>query len=464
MQADFSRDTFDPAKHFSAVLSQQGRVQLDADANEQAAILLHQLRTAVADIIGPAGTPAVKPGCKPGFEISVTSSNKDLTIEAGRFYVDGILVENDNTTTYLTQPDGHLDPDNPSDKLPDQEPYLVYLRVWERLVTALHDPTIREVALGDPGPDTAVRAKVVWQVATHVVQAITGAKAREEFTSWLNNVKSTGRLRADANRPSSADENPCHISSSARFRGQENQLYRVEIHAGGVAAPTDSSATHGQSRKSTGIDHGAGATFKWSRENASVVFPIKSISGAMIELSALDRDNKLDLAVGDMVEIVNEPLTMRAADDVVLTHGQRAPTLLTVVAIDAADRAVTLDAEVDCVAGANPLLRRWDHGASPQIAGDGAVPIREGHWLNLEDGVQVYFEKSSEEVANTYRRGDYWLIPARTATGDVLWPQGKDGPMAREPHGVQYHYAPLVLVSNGAVNATLRHVFKPLNS
>ena len=40
MKADLTRDTFHPLKHYSRVLMQQGRVQLDADMNEQAAILL----------------------------------------------------------------------------------------------------------------------------------------------------------------------------------------------------------------------------------------------------------------------------------------------------------------------------------------------------------------------------------------------------------------------------------------
>ena len=35
-RGDFTRDTFNPLKHFSRVLMQQGRVQLDADWNEQA--------------------------------------------------------------------------------------------------------------------------------------------------------------------------------------------------------------------------------------------------------------------------------------------------------------------------------------------------------------------------------------------------------------------------------------------
>ncbi|MFE7525845.1 DUF6519 domain-containing protein, partial [Kitasatospora sp. NPDC057542] len=58
MHADFSRLTFRPGKHYSAVLTQQGRVQLDADANEQAAIERYQLRALAADLIGRRGGPA----------------------------------------------------------------------------------------------------------------------------------------------------------------------------------------------------------------------------------------------------------------------------------------------------------------------------------------------------------------------------------------------------------------------
>src|SRR5262245_39186520 len=104
MQADFSRTTFDPAKHFSAVLAQQGRVSLDADVNEQAAILLRQLRTAIVDIVGPAGAPA---GVNGGFEVSAIdgqTTSEDLAISEGRMYVGGVLVENDSPTTFFNQP------------------------------------------------------------------------------------------------------------------------------------------------------------------------------------------------------------------------------------------------------------------------------------------------------------------------------------------------------------------------
>jgi hypothetical protein len=61
--------------------------------------------------------------------------------------------------------------------------------------------------------------------------------------------------------------------------------------------------------------------------------------------------------------------------------------------------------------------------------------------------VQIYFEPDG-----TYRTGDYWLIPARTATGDVEWPKERDEegnpiPEALPPHGIEHHYAPLAIIS-----------------
>src|SRR4030095_6255744 len=52
MKGDFSRDSFDPARHFARVLLQQGRVLTDADFNEQAAIQQHFLRAFVVDLVG----------------------------------------------------------------------------------------------------------------------------------------------------------------------------------------------------------------------------------------------------------------------------------------------------------------------------------------------------------------------------------------------------------------------------
>src|SRR3954469_24747409 len=99
MKGDFSRFTFDARKHFTRVLMQQGRVQLDADWNEQVAMLLHRLDTLAADLIGPFGGPADHCG------FTITPADRDLQIAPGRYYVGGMLCENDDAkSTYLTQP------------------------------------------------------------------------------------------------------------------------------------------------------------------------------------------------------------------------------------------------------------------------------------------------------------------------------------------------------------------------
>src|SRR5580658_3674682 len=58
MKGDFSRVTFRQEKQYSRVLMQQGRVQMDADWNEQMAILAHRNEIQMADIVGASGVPA----------------------------------------------------------------------------------------------------------------------------------------------------------------------------------------------------------------------------------------------------------------------------------------------------------------------------------------------------------------------------------------------------------------------
>src|SRR5262249_54043622 len=82
----------------------------------------------------------------------------DFTIGAGRYYVDGLLCQNDKETTYHGQP---MRPAH-SEKVRKKGHVIIYLDAWEQYVNAIGDPYIRETALG--GPDTAGRSKVVWRV------------------------------------------------------------------------------------------------------------------------------------------------------------------------------------------------------------------------------------------------------------------------------------------------------------
>ena len=55
MKGDFTRLTFDPRKHYTGVLKQQGRVDLDADWNEYVEIRDYLSRTEAQDVIGLCG-------------------------------------------------------------------------------------------------------------------------------------------------------------------------------------------------------------------------------------------------------------------------------------------------------------------------------------------------------------------------------------------------------------------------
>ena len=160
MTPDLSRETFHPLKHYTRVVQQQGRVQLDSDWNEQAEIFLHTVRQMFTDLVGPAAgvdSNSFAVGLFPG-----TGSNPptDLTIGAGRYYVHGIAAHNRDGTTYSKQLD--LDVTNDLQDFASVFPFVVYLDVWEAPVTAFDDPDLREPALG--GPDTTARTKVAWAV------------------------------------------------------------------------------------------------------------------------------------------------------------------------------------------------------------------------------------------------------------------------------------------------------------
>jgi hypothetical protein len=86
----------------------------------------------------------------------------------------------------------------------------------------------------------------------------------------------------------------------------------------------------------------------------------------------------------------------------------------------------------------NARMRRWDqNGASATSSG---VPLST-IWVNLENGIQVSFG------AGQYVSGDYWLIPARTATGNIEWPPcGSDGRTFQPPRYAEIFRAPLACV------------------
>src|SRR4051812_11668901 len=92
MHADLSRLSYDRANGFNAVLALQGRVLLDADLNENTAILTRALRELIADVVGPHAGPEGETGFQVG-PIVAGGEVVDLYLGPGRYYVDGLRVE-----------------------------------------------------------------------------------------------------------------------------------------------------------------------------------------------------------------------------------------------------------------------------------------------------------------------------------------------------------------------------------
>jgi hypothetical protein len=493
VKGDFSRLTFRRERHYSSVRLQQGRVQLDADWNEQVDIQAHRNRTAARDTVGPRGAPLGEPD---GFRLSVGAGGP--RVGAGRYYVDGILCENEADVDLASQPD------LPGAALPTQAGnYLAYLDVWQRHVTAVEDPAIREVALA--GPDTATRTQTVWQVK---LERITGTPTCDGFgDDWrpggVPDANDAGRLRARARPSEEGPDDPCIVPPGAGYTRLENQLYRVEIHDGGepygarspqvesTAIQEGPSSTNtvlvanaarpwrvdqwvelfkGGSNEpgklariiavertgsSTTLTFGGDdlsalpqkpdrlrpvATFKFSRHNGSTLARLEGISEDLVTVSDPGRDPTLGFAEASRVELSDEGRTLRGEPGVMVEVASVMGNDLEVVWPGAP--LTMADFPTRPGVGTPPTARRWDS--------DGAIPLQVGtEWLDLEDGVQVGFEEG------VFRGGDYWLIPARSLGGGVEWPQTaglNPQPSFVPAHGVEHRYAPLGIL--GLANAT----------
>ncbi|WP_156171269.1 DUF6519 domain-containing protein [Dyella japonica] len=466
MKGDFARVTFDPTQHRTRVLQQQGRVLLEADWNEQVGIQLHLLHTLIRDLVGPCWAV--------GSGFQVTAGQGGLSgwpLKAGHFYVDGILCENDADCTLGAQPYAPTPLDIAGSWTQPPASFALWVDVWERHVSAIEAPSLLDLALD--GVDTASRAQTIWQVRLLGLDAspldiITAAlklrlqaagndasasaainnqltqvdALRQSFAAVAANGGNLcqtigGVLGARATYawplmqaqlgPAPSDSDPCVIAADARYRGCENQLYRVEVHQGGLAGT---------------VGGASGATFKFSRENGSVIFPVlqtattaQADGSALIAVTvaSLGRDQRLGLAVNDWVELVDDDYTL----------GQLASPLLQVTAIDIPHHLVTLAAPNGVTAYAvsnsaqkHPLMRRWDQKSG--VNAQGCVPLIEGAAIALEDGIEVTFA-----AGGVYATGDYWLIPARVAgDGSLDWPQNNGQPSALKSRGM-HHYATL---------------------
>ncbi|HEY9852412.1 MAG TPA: DUF6519 domain-containing protein [Leptolyngbyaceae cyanobacterium] len=491
MKGDFSRQTFDSKKHYTAVLMQQGRVQVDADWNEQQAINQYQITTETKDLIGKCGVPQTSDG----FQITLNDDKSDLIISPGRIYVDGILTELEtsslisitfppNTTnevkveslivdhrelqpyqwvqlsaneidwhsfrisevkpeqqtiilnadlssyntatklrrfiTYTTQPD-YPNPEfitetNPPQLKLENANYLIYLDVWQRHITAIDDRHIRETVLGDA--DTATRSQTVWQVKI--------AKKEGEITcdTPLDFPVSTGSLNVRT-KPAKKPTDLCKITPNNGYQGSENQLYRVEIHDSGILGT---------------------ATFKWSKDNGSIVTKIEKFDNKQLTVNSVGRDEVLGFADKQWVEIVSDRTELH----------NKIGEFTQIDRVNPTTRLITLTTTPTPIDPQwNPQLRRWDNSGLIKVE----QPSENDGWIILENDIEIKFSPGN------YQTGDYWLIPARaTAVGDIEWSRDRaNNSQPQPPYTIQHHYCCLALLNWQTKKVKdCRHLFSPM--
>ncbi|MEN1783524.1 MAG: DUF6519 domain-containing protein [Bacteroidota bacterium] len=305
---------------------------------------------------------------------------------------------------------------------------LAYLEVWQRHITALEDPILREVALG--GPDTDTRTQVITQLRTlaiedpnSVLECSSVIPEWEALTAPANGRLSTSLV------PTNLPDDPCRLGESGGYLGLDNRLYRVEVHQGGTL--------------------GNDATFKWSRSNAAQAYRVAEFTAiaattADLRLERQGRDHILALKVGDTIEISDEYTDLNVDQLEVMANITAVNDLIISVAVAAAD--VTPFQDRDTL----PKVRRWD---TVDSLADAVNPITNADF-ELGDGITITFS------GTTFEAGDYWVFAARTLTGDIeILDQAK-------PHGIDRHYCKLAVIktlANGAIEIEdCRPLFPPL--
>lgn len=424
MSADRARLTYFPPRKYREVISQQGRVLLEADVNEWQRISTEETRHEAADFVGPCGTP------DNGYQ--VTAVGADFSISPGTMYVGGLRTTLEVAENYSAQPDW-LDTVEiapwgeglwqPLAQLAGKN-FEATLVLREHEITATEDPAMRDVALG--GPDSAARKRMLQRVVAADTQGSTcAAAAGDVSTFWSAHgldldpataaLKSRARLQVTpvTNAP---PPTPCDPPSATGYLGADNQLIRVQVTAFDPASNT--------------------GTFLWGYYNASTLYRGTVQTSLTVKLATRPVSAEFQPRSGQVVQILQ-----RAAD---LGEGAFAASLTGHFAKLNAPYApdtqlVTLPAALPqppYANGSNVYLRLWEDrvdftlGTAADLAGT---------------GLQATI---TETVAGPLHIGDYWSMAARPLTSNTVYPE-RIQTAPQPPDGPRMWACPLAVLDGG---------------
>jgi hypothetical protein len=418
--------SYDPSRHWRGVINQQGRVTLEADWNEAAAIAAEDDRAQLVDVIGPSGTP------DDGYRVLPVSGSGDLTVQHGTMYVGGERMVLETDLDHAHQPDWvdwngdplWVPPDTPEGTVDEA----VYLLLREQEVGAVEDPALLDIALG--GPDTSERARIVQRVVRGGTDHPDCAGALGDLeTTWAAmglafdpasmRLESAASLQVSFQQPPGT-ATPCEPVAQGGYLGAENQLIRVQVAS---------------------VDQTGVPTLVWGFDNAYFLYRIAQASPdtaggtTTLTLASAPVDSFHQPAKGQAVEVLQAAAELTSSDYVAATTGI-VTSLASAYQPD--DQTLVISTALGPQATDSPLLflRVWQD----TIAASGGGPFALG-----DTGVQVTLNSST----GVYHVGDYWQFAVRPGTPtevSPVYPQRiLDAP--QPPDGPRLWACPLAVVA-----------------
>ncbi|HEY3551219.1 MAG TPA: DUF6519 domain-containing protein [Gaiellaceae bacterium] len=428
MSSDRARVSYDPSRHWRGVINQQGRVTLEADWNEAAAIAAESERAQLVDVVGPSGTP------DDGYRVDVAGAG-DLTIRRGTMYVGGERMVLDADLDYADQPDW-IDTAGDSMWVESGVPEgdeAVWLYLREQEVGAVEDPVLLDVALG--GPDTSERLRIVQRVVRSATGETSCAGALGDLEkSWEENGftfdPETMRLESASTLQVSFQEvatgpTLCEPFAQGGYLGAENQLIRVQVAS---------------------VDRSGAPTLVWGFDNAYFMYRISdavvddAAGTTTLTLASAPVDSFHQPAALQAVEVLRAAahLTQETggADDYVAAATGVVTACATAYNPDEGTLVISTALDADTTASPLLFLRVWQD----TIPGAAAGAVTLG-----DTGIQVTLASSS----GTFHAGDYWQFAVRPATPtevSPVYPQRiLDAP--QPPDGPRLWACPLAVIA-----------------
>ena len=462
MAGDCARVSYDPNRKWRGLTAQQGRVTVEADWNEAAAIVREQDRQLTLNVVGPVGTPdhgygvtaipatGGPPGSTPG----------DLFIGPGTLYLGGERLDLDAPVDYALQPDWLDFSSDPLWRVPavpaaaGTSYEVVYLLASEQEVSAVEDPALADVALG--GPDTMQRQRILqhfvrqpspsgglddsWNAVVGSLQS-TGL----QFHAATMSAESAARLLVSFTNPTVA-AGPCQPVMTGGYLGAENQMIRVMV------ASADTSGV---------------PTIVWGFDDASFLHRIQaaafdpSTGNTTLTLASAPVDSYHTPVVGQAVEVLRDAAQLTATSPVQLQDTDfiaspaGAVTMLT-SAYDPTQRQLVVSGQLppDYQSAAAPqlFLRVWQTTvAAPPGQPIPLVTVNQAGTA-ADTGVAVTLSSGT----GAFHHGDFWRFALRPIQPAIVYP-GRYLTDPQPPDGPRTWACPLAVLEWEAGSATVLH-------